>query len=180
MAVRNILIYPDKRLRIKSESVSVSELPEIKKLVEDMAETMYTANGLGLAAPQIGVHKRVFIIDIARREERAKLMVFINPVILEKQGKIKGEEGCLSFPEIYETIPRAEKVKVKAMNLKGEEFELEAEELLAVAIQHETDHLDGILIIDYLNPFRKKLVERKLKQWRKKQLKLKGMEKSEQ
>lgn len=167
--MRNILVYPDRRLREKSRPVKIEELRELRSLIDDMAETMYTNNGLGLAAPQIGIHKRVFIIDVAKKEEKSKLMVFINPIIVEREGEIKGEEGCLSFPGIFEEISRAKKVKVKALNLKGEEFELEAEGLLAVAIQHETDHLDGILLIDYLNLFKRKLVERRIKEWHKRE-----------
>lgn len=121
---------------------------EIRRLVDDMAETMYAAPGCGLAAPQIGVNLRVFVIDIAGEDEPSDLRVFINPEMLETEGVQTWQEGCLSFPGVTEEIKRAERVRARALGADGKPFELRAEGLLAVAIQHETDHLNGVLMID--------------------------------
>jgi peptide deformylase len=162
MANRTILHYPDKRLRNPGEPVTEFG-PELAKLVEDMAETMYAAPGVGLAATQIGEAKRLFIIDIATGDdEPSDLRVFVNPEILERDGAQTWEEGCLSFPGVHEEIERAERVKVRAQDESGETFELEADGLLAVAIQHENDHLDGKLMIDHLGLIRKRLVHRSM------------------
>lgn len=162
MAIRTILHYPDKRLREPGQPVTEFG-PELEKLVEDMAETMYAAPGVGLAATQIGEPVRLFIIDIATGDdEPSDLRVFVNPEILEKDGVQQWEEGCLSFPGVHEEIERAERVKVRAQNEKGESFELEADGLLAVAIQHENDHLDGKLMIDKLGLIKKRLVHRSM------------------
>ena len=134
----------------------------MKKFVGDMAETMYAAPGVGLAATQVGVALRIFVIDIADEGEPSDLKVFINPEIVEKRGKIEWKEGCLSFPGATESIDRASWVKVRATGLDGQTFELEAEELLAVAVQHENDHLDGKLMIDRLGPLRKRVLHRKM------------------
>ncbi|HJL17562.1 MAG TPA: peptide deformylase [Sandaracinaceae bacterium LLY-WYZ-13_1] len=160
MAIRTILHYPDKRLRNPGEPVADFG-PELEKLVEDMAETMYAAPGVGLAATQIGEPIRLFIVDVATGDdEPSDLRVFVNPEILERDGSQTWEEGCLSFPGVHEEIDRAERVKVRAQDEKGETFELEADGLLAVAIQHENDHLDGKLMIDHLGLLRKRLVHR--------------------
>ena len=161
MAIRTILHYPDKRLRnpgAKIEKVT----PEIKQLVEDMAETMYAAPGVGLAATQIGEAVSLFVIDIAEQDEPSDLRVFINPEILEREEEITWTEGCLSFPGVTEDVDRAAKVKVRALDRNGKSFTLEAEGLLAVAIQHEFDHLEGVLMIDHLGPLKKRLVHRKM------------------
>jgi len=160
MAIRPILHYPDKRLRTPGEPVTEFG-PELQELVEDMAETMYAAPGVGLAAPQIGVSQRIFIIDVATDDEGpSDLRVFINPEILEKRGECLFDEGCLSFPGAREEIERAEWVKVKARGVDGTEFEIEADGLLAIAIQHENDHLDGKLMIDRLGVLRRRLLHR--------------------
>lgn len=160
MAIRTILHYPDKRLRSPGEPVTEFG-PELAKLVEDMAETMYAAPGVGLAATQIGEAKRLFIVDIATAaDEPSDLRVFVNPEIIARHGVQTWEEGCLSFPGVHEEIERAERVRVRAQDEKGQPFELEAEGLLAVAIQHENDHLDGKLMIDHLGLIRKRLVHR--------------------
>jgi len=161
MAVLPILEYPDKRLREKARPVE-AVTPEIQKLVDDMAETMYAAPGVGLAANQVGVTLRIFVIDTAGDDEPSQLRVFINPEILEKTGELVWQEGCLSFPGISESVERAAWVRVRALDREGKQFELEAEELLAIAIQHENDHLDGALMIDKLGPVKKRLVQRKL------------------
>lgn len=167
MALREIIKYPDKRLNEIAKPVTVFD-KELEILVEDMAETMYSAPGIGLAAPQVGINKRLFVVDASPRGEKADLRIFVNPQITYKSGKVLGEEGCLSFPEIYEDVVRAEIIKIQAQNVKGEPFELEASDILAVVIQHEYDHLDGVLLINHLNIIRKKLVDRKMKQWHKK------------
>ena len=161
MAVREILYFPDKRLRVKAKAVEHFDA-ELTRLVEDMAETMYDGRGVGLAAPQIGVPLRVFVVDIANNEDDAPsdLRVFVNPHIESAQGEVIWNEGCLSFPGIREDIERAERVKVQARDAKGAPLELEAEGLMAIAIQHENDHLDGALIIDHLSLLRRRLVRR--------------------
>lgn len=161
MAILPIVTYPNPVLR--ECALPVDEItPEIQRLVDDMAETMYAAPGVGLAANQVGVLKRVFVIDIANDDEPSDLHVFINPQILEKDGQIEWTEGCLSFPGISESLQRADRVRVKALDRDGNAFELEASGLLAVAIQHENDHLDGQLLIDHLGPVRRRLVQRKV------------------
>lgn len=159
--IRTILHYPDKRLREAGKKVD-AVTPEIQKLIDDMAETMYAAPGVGLAATQIGELLQLFIIDIADQDEASDLKVFINPEILETEGEITWQEGCLSFPGVQEDIDRAAKVKVRAQDREGKWFELEAEGLLAVAIQHEYDHLQGKLMIDHMGPLKKRLTHRKM------------------
>jgi peptide deformylase len=161
MAIRTILHYPDKRLREKAQPVTVID-DEIRKLAEDMAETMYAASGCGLAATQIGVPRRLFVIDTATQDEPSALRVFINPEILHREGGTTWEEGCLSFPTVREEVKRAARVKVRALGLDGKPFELEADGLLAVAIQHENDHLDGTLMIDRMSMLKRKMVTRKM------------------
>ncbi len=168
MAIRPILEYPDPRLREVANPVA-AVTPEIQTLVDDMAETMYAAPGCGLAATQIGEMHRIFVVDCAEEDEPSDLRVFINPEIFEKDGQVAWDEGCLSFPGVREEIKRAKRVKVRALDREGRSFELEAEGLLAVAIQHETDHLDGVLMIDKLNALKKRMMGRKLAQARKEQ-----------
>jgi peptide deformylase len=160
MAIRTILHYPDKRLR--NPGLPVTEFgPDLHALLDDMAETMYAAPGVGLAAPQIGVEKRIFIIDVATGDdEPSDLRIFINPEIVERDGVVVWEEGCLSFPAVHEEIERAERVKVRAVDRDGKPFELEADGLLAIAIQHENDHLDGKLMIDHLSLLKRRFVHR--------------------
>jgi len=162
MAIRTILHYPDKRLRnpgAKIEKVT----PEIQQLVDDMAETMYAAPGVGLAATQIGEPYQLFVVDVAEQDQPSDLKVFINPEILERHDEVTWTEGCLSFPGITEDVDRAARVRVRALDREGKPFELEAEGLLAVAIQHEFDHLQGVLMIDHLGPLKKRMVDRKMK-----------------
>ena len=148
MAVLPILHFPDPKLHIRAAPVVVVD-DAIRQLVRDMAETMYAAPGIGLAATQVDVHKRVVVIDLS--EDRSGLLVFINAEILEKSGECDSEEGCLSVPDVRETVKRAEWVRVRALDEKGEPFELEADGLLAVCIQHELDHLDGKVFVEYLS-----------------------------
>ncbi|HJK95186.1 MAG TPA: peptide deformylase [Polyangiaceae bacterium LLY-WYZ-15_(1-7)] len=162
MAIRPILHYPDKRLRIPGKPVEDFGA-DFQQLIEDMAETMYAAPGVGLAAPQIGVSLRVFIIDVATGEdEPSQLRVFANPEILELQEEIAFDEGCLSFPGAREEIQRAARVRVRAQDQHGEPFELETDGLLAIAIQHENDHLDGKLMIDRLGVLRRRMLHRQM------------------
>jgi peptide deformylase len=159
--VRTILHYPDKRLRERGKKVE-AVTDEVRKLIDDMAETMYAAPGVGLAATQIGEIIQLFIIDIADNEEPSDLRVFINPEILEATGELTWQEGCLSFPGVTEEIDRAAHVRVRAQDRDGKWFELEAEGLLAIAIQHEFDHLQGLLMIDHMGPLKKRLTHRKM------------------
>jgi len=159
MAIRKILHYPDKRLRIPGEPVTDFG-PALQQLVDDMAETMYAAPGVGLAATQIGVAKQLFIIDVSQGEGATDLRVFINAEITKKDGEVDWEEGCLSFPGVHQDIRRAERVKVRAQDRHGEWFELEADELLAIAVQHENDHIIGKLMIDHLSPLKRRIVHR--------------------
>lgn len=148
MALLPILRYPDPRLHTRASPVSSFD-DALRQLVADMAETMYEAPGIGLAATQVNVHKRIVIIDVS--EDKSDLRVFVNPEIISRSGEQSCEEGCLSVPGVYETVSRAEHVRVRALNERGEPFELEAEGLLAVCIQHELDHLDGKVFIEYLS-----------------------------
>jgi peptide deformylase len=161
MALLTILTYPDPRLREVARPVSNVD-DSIRSLVDDMAETMYAAPGIGLAANQVGIPLRIFVIDTAAEGEQSNLRVFINPQIVERRGKHMWREGCLSFPDVAEEVKRAQSVRVRALDREGREFELDAEELLAVAIQHESDHLDGILMIDQVSPFAKRRIGKKL------------------
>ena len=133
---------------------------DIRQLVADMAETMYEAPGIGLAATQVNVHRRVVVIDVS--EDQSALMALINPEILERSGEQVCEEGCLSVPGVYEKVARAERVRVRALNAKGEPFELDAEGLLAVCIQHEIDHLDGKVFVEYLSALKLSRIKGKL------------------
>jgi peptide deformylase len=159
--IRTILHYPDKRLRERGEKIE-AVTPEVQQLIDDMAETMYAAPGVGLAATQIGEALQLFIVDVAEENAPSELRVFINPEILERSGEISWQEGCLSFPGVQEEVDRAAHVRVKAQDRNGKWFELEAEGLLAVAIQHEYDHLQGVLMIDHMGPLKKRLTHRKM------------------
>ena len=161
MAVLTILHYPDERLREPGRKVEVLT-DELRQLIDDMAETMYAAPGVGLAATQVGAPWQIFVVDCAAEGEPSDLRVFVNPELLDLQGKTTFDEGCLSFPGAREEVERAEKVRVRALDRDGKTFELEAEGLLAIAIQHEYDHLQGILMIDRLGPLKKRLLHRKM------------------
>ena len=164
MAIREIVYFPDERLQQKCDPVAeVTE--EIQTLVDDMVETMYDARGVGLAAPQIGVLKRITVIDARAgdEEEESDLRIFINPEILEAEDALVWEEGCLSIPGVYEKVKRKARVKVRALDREGEPFEVEAEGLLAVALQHEIDHLDGVLFLDHLSLLKRRMALKKYK-----------------
>ncbi|PHV03177.1 peptide deformylase [Iodobacter sp. BJB302] len=160
MAILNILHYPDDRLYTIAKPVTVFD-DRLQQLVRDMSETMYAAPGIGLAATQVNVHQRVVVIDIS--EEKNSLMALINPQIVTMDGKTMWEEGCLSVPGIYEEVERAERVKVRALDIKGEIFELEADGLLAICIQHELDHLDGKVFVEKLSKLKLSRIVQKLK-----------------
>jgi len=151
--ILDILKYPDKRLRTFAKPVkSVDKV--IKQQVKDMFETMYEAAGIGLAATQVNFHQRIIVIDVS--DQCNEPICLINPEVIEKSGEIQWEEGCLSVPDYYENVIRANDIKVQALNQHGESFELEASEMLSVCIQHEIDHLDGILFVDHLSKLKQK------------------------
>jgi len=156
--ILDILKYPDKRLRTIAKPV-ISVDKAIKKQVKDMFETMYAAPGIGLAATQVNFHQRIIVIDIS--DQCNEPICLINPEVIEKSGEIQCEEGCLSVPDYYENVIRDNDIKVKALNQDGETFELEASEMLSVCIQHEIDHLDGILFIDHLSKLKQKRLKTK-------------------
>lgn len=159
MALLPILRYPDPRLHKKAAPVErVDE--SIRRLAADMAETMYAAPGIGLAATQVDVHKRVIVIDVS--EDKSSLLTLINPVILERDGEQVFEEGCLSVPGIYDRVTRAEHVRVRSLRLDGESFEFDAEGLLAVCVQHEMDHLEGKVFVEYLSRLKQTRIRSKL------------------
>jgi peptide deformylase len=159
MAILDILYYPDKRLRTVAKPVEKVD-DSIKKLVDDMFETMYLAPGIGLAATQVDVHQQVIVIDTS--EDKSQPLCLINPEIIAEEGTESCDEGCLSVPDIYETVERSENVTVKALNENGDEYTLEAGELLAVCIQHEIDHLKGKLFVDYLSPLKQQRLKKRL------------------
>ncbi len=159
MALLPILRYPDPRLHTRAAPVLKVD-DNIRKLVADMAETMYEAPGIGLAATQVNVHQRVVVIDVS--EDNSALLALINPEIISRSGEQVCEEGCLSVPGIYDKVTRAEQVRVRAQNQKGETFELDAEGLLAVCIQHELDHLDGKVFVEYLSKLKQTRIKDKL------------------
>ena len=161
--VRTILKYGEPALEKASEPVTEFDTPDLQGLIEDMWETMYAAKGVGLAAPQIGSNKRISVIDISVGEDETKKIVIINPEIISRDGKQTGEEGCLSLPGFREPVTRANKVTIRAQNEKGETVEIEGEELLARAFEHEIDHLNGILFINHLSALKRDIIRRKIK-----------------
>ena len=164
MALLEILKYPDPRLRTVAKPVTDVD-DHMRQLIDDMFETMYAAPGIGLAATQVDVHERLLVMDVT--EDKTAPMVFINPEIIASEGTMLGDEGCLSVPEIYEAVERAEKITVKALDRNGKEFEMEAEGLLAVCIQHEMDHLEGKLFVDYLSALKRSRLKKKMAKERK-------------
>ncbi len=159
MAIMPILHFPDPRLRKATTEVDVVD-DAIRCLINDMLETMYDAPGIGLAAPQVNIHKRMIVIDIS--ENRSSPIALINPVVIATDGTEQMEEGCLSVPGIYELVDRAERVRVSFLDSNGDKQDLEVEGLLAVCIQHEIDHLDGKLFVDYLSPLKQRRIRKKL------------------
>jgi peptide deformylase len=165
MAKLTILEYPDPRLRTKAQPVAVVD-DVLRRLVDDMLETMYASKGIGLAATQVDVHQRVLVTDVS--SDRSEPLVFINAQIIEREGATEAEEGCLSVPGIYDTLrTRSEKIRVRALDREGRPFELDADGLLAVCLQHELDHLDGKLFVDYLSELKRNRIRKKLEKERK-------------
>ena len=165
--VRTILKYGEPVLEKTAEPVTEFDTPDLKALIEDMWETMYAAKGVGLAAPQIGVSKRISVIDISVGEDESKKLVIMNPEVISRDGKQTGEEGCLSLPGFREPVTRAEKVKIRAQNEQGETVELDGDELLARAFEHEIDHLNGIMFISHLSALKRDIIRRKIKKLQK-------------
>jgi peptide deformylase len=164
MSVLQVLHFPDERLRTVAKEVTEVNA-EIQQIVDDMFETMYAEEGIGLAATQVNIHQRIIVIDIS--EESNQRLVLINPELLYKQGETGIEEGCLSVPEQRALVPRAETVKIRALDRNGNSFELEADGLLAICIQHEMDHLIGKLFVDYLSPLKRQRIRQKLEKMEK-------------
>ncbi len=164
MAILEIVKYPDQRLREECEDITEFN-QDIKKLAKDMAETMYEAPGVGLAGPQIGVLKNIIVLDqhSGSEDHENQLLTLINPEIVEGSGKVNSEEGCLSIPGLKETVKRFEKVSVKAKDVDGKDLEIEADEFLAIVLQHEIDHLNGVLFIDHLSKLKQRLAKAKIK-----------------
>ena len=158
-----ILEYPDPRLRTKAVPVDAVDAP-LRELIDDMFETMYAAKGIGLAATQVNVHRRVLVTDVS--ETRADPRVFINPEILSRDGKAVSQEGCLSVPGYFDEVERAERIRVRALDREGKSFECDLEGLLAVCVQHEVDHLDGRLFVDYLSELKRQRVRKKIEKER--------------
>jgi peptide deformylase len=164
--IYHVVKYGDPVLERKTDPVTEFNA-ELAQLANDMFETMYAARGVGLAAPQVGLSRRLTVIDCSAGEDPAQRLVLVNPEILEKEGVQVGEEGCLSIPGFREDVTRARRARVRAQNLHGETFELEGEDMLARALQHEIDHLDGILFLQHLSPLKRDLIRRKIRKLQK-------------
>ncbi|MGH8298931.1 MAG: peptide deformylase [Steroidobacteraceae bacterium] len=164
MAIRTILEFPDPRLRTRAQPVTRFD-DELHRVVDDLLETMYAAPGIGLAATQIDVHQRLVVIDTSA--DRNDPLVLINPEILAREGEVATEEGCLSVPGYYDEVKRASKIRVRAHDRDGNAFERDCEELLAVCVQHEMDHIDGKLFVDYLSGLKRERIRKKLEKERK-------------
>jgi peptide deformylase len=165
--IRKIVKYGDPVLEKPAARIAEFNTPELEQLVADMWETMYSAKGLGLAAPQLGVSQRLTVVDTSQGQDESKKLVLINPEIVSREGSQVGEEGCLSIPGFREQVKRANKVRIRAQNAKGETAEYEGEELLARAIQHEIDHLNGVLFLSHLSPLKRDLIRRKIRKLQK-------------
>jgi len=159
MTLRTVLVFPDSRLRNIAKEITVFD-SKTRELATDMAETMYAENGIGLAAIQINVQQRMITVDVS--EDRSELITLINPTITHSSGEQVCQEGCLSVPEIYAEVTRAEKISVSAQDVNGDSFTIEADGLLAVCIQHEIDHLDGKVFVDYLSPAKRQRIQKKM------------------
>lgn len=154
-----ILTFPDPRLRLKAQPVSEVN-DAVRRMVDDMFETMYAAPGIGLASTQVNIQKQIIVIDVS--EDKSEPLVLINPEVLEKRGIEQMEEGCLSFPDVYAQVERANEIRIRALDRDGKAFELDTGGLLAVCIQHELDHLEGKLFVDYLSPLKRERIRKKL------------------
>lgn len=167
MAILKILHYPDERLRLPAEPVLAFD-KELRQFIDDMFETMYAAPGIGLAANQVNVQKRLIVMDIS--EDNSQPLCLINPEIVEHDGSVTMEEGCLSVPSVYDNVKRYQRIVIKALDRNGKPFSLEADELLSVCIQHEMDHLDGKLFVDYLSEVKRTRIKKKLAKLRRETL----------
>jgi peptide deformylase len=167
MAQLNILHFPDPRLRLKAKPIE-KVTDEIRQLANDMLETMYEAPGIGLAATQVNERKRLIVIDVS--EDKSSPLFLINPELIETEGEREFEEGCLSVPEAYETVIRADTIRLRALNLQGETFEMDADGILATCIQHEIDHLEGKLFVDYLSNLKRQRIKKRLEKHQKQKL----------
>ncbi|NCO67863.1 MAG: peptide deformylase [Nitrospirae bacterium CG_4_10_14_0_8_um_filter_41_23] len=164
MAVLEIKKYPEKILKQKAAFINNIDA-HIQHLIDDMIETMYSARGVGLAANQVGIPKRLCVIDVSLKEDKKPLIALINPLIIEKEGTVEAEEGCLSIPGYMTNIKRAERVYARGLNREGKPVEIEGTGLLARALQHEIDHLDGLLIIDRMSPIKREFFKRRYKKF---------------
>ncbi|MCO6536460.1 MULTISPECIES: peptide deformylase [Gilliamella] len=160
MAILPVLRFPDERLRKVAKPVT-KFTPELQTIIDNMIETMYDENGIGLAATQVDVHEQIIVIDVS--EDKSQVYVIINPEVISQEGETGIEEGCLSVPDCRGFVPRAEKIKIKALDRHGNPYEIDADELLAICIQHEMDHLKGKLFVDYLSPLKRQRIEQKMK-----------------
>lgn len=165
--VLSITKYGQPVLEEQAAAIAEFDTPELHKLIEDMFDSMYAARGVGLAAPQIGIGKRVAVIDVTSGEDATQKLVLVNPEIIATEGSQTGEEGCLSLPTFRETVTRPKKVTVRAYNAKGEPFEMTGDDLLARAFLHETDHLNGTLYISHISPLKRDLIRRKIRKLQK-------------
>ena len=165
--IRKIVKYGDPVLEQVAEPVTEFDTDELRQVVEDMWETMYSAKGVGLAAPQIGLRKRITVVDVSVGEDETKKLVVVNPSVIRREGSQVGEEGCLSIPGFREQVKRANRVVVAAQNEKGESIQVEGEELLARALEHEIDHLNGILFLNHLSMLKRDMIRRKIKKLQK-------------
>jgi peptide deformylase len=162
MALLQILHFPDPRLHLKAHPVKLFD-KELKVLVDDMAQTMYQNDGIGLAATQVDVQKRLIIIDISKSDEAKKLQAFVNPEIISRSGDVVGEEGCLSVPGVYESVRRSENISVKFQDLDGNVYTKDYTGLMSVCVQHEIDHLDGKVFVEYLSSLKQNFIKKKMK-----------------
>ncbi|MWN90114.1 peptide deformylase [Gilliamella sp. Pra-s65] len=160
MAILPVLRFPDERLRKVAKPLT-EFTPELQTIIDNMIETMYDENGIGLAATQIDVHEQIIVIDVS--EDKSQVYVIINPEVISQEGETGIEEGCLSVPDCRGFVPRAEKIKIKALDRHGNPYEIDADEILAICIQHEMDHLKGKLFVDYLSPLKRQRIEQKMK-----------------
>lgn len=168
MAIREIIKYPHPVLKKRAREVDQID-GELVQLIQDMTETMYEAGGVGLAAPQVGVSRRVIVVDVSPIDPRHPLFVMINPTVVSEEGEVEHEEGCLSVPECLEKVKRREKVCVRGLSPQGKEVEISGEGILSFALQHEIDHLNGVLILDKVSPLKRDVYRRKIKKERRKE-----------
>ena len=168
MAVLEILKYPHPLLKKRCEKVDRIDV-EVKKLIRDMTETMYQANGIGLAACQVGVSRRVIVVDVSPIDPEKNFFAMVNPEVISEEGEIEHEEGCLSVPDCFEKMKRKEKIRVRGFSQAGKEIEISAEGILAIAIQHEIDHLNGVLILDRISRLKREIYRNKLRKEKRKE-----------